>query len=167
MYETPGQIAALQQLLDDSYSVAGNHLRSIITPGRRLSAEKLVETLKGMCLLNLATVNSAYEPMVAPVDGLFYQAKLWFGSAQNSLRFRHIRARPQVSATHVRGEQLVVIVHGAAHEIDTSTGEYEGLRQYLREIYGPDWDSWGFWDSAAYAYIEPKRMFAASFETIS
>lgn len=163
MYETAEQLADLQRLLDSSYERAGSHLRSIITPERRLSAEQLSKTLTGMCLLSLATVTARGEPIVAPVDGQFYQGKLWFGSAQNSVRFRHIRARPQVSANHVRGEELVVIVHGTAREIDTSTGEYEGFRGYLREVYGPQLDNWGHWGTAASAWIEPRVMFAASF----
>ena len=163
MYETPEQIADLQRLLDESYETAGEHLRSIITPERRLTADQLTETLRGMCLLSLATVTAKSEPVVAPVDGFFYQAKFWFGSSPESVRFRHIRARPQVSANHTRGEELIVIVHGAAREIYTSTGQYDGLRDYMREIYGAEWDSWGYWGKAAYAYIEPHKMFAASF----
>ena len=83
------------------------------------------------------------------MDGIFYRGKLWFGSAENSLRFRHIRARPQVSATHTRGEELVVTVHGTRHEIDKSSGEYDGFKECLREVYGEDWESWGFWEIGA------------------
>jgi len=164
MHETPDQHATLQRLLDESYASAGEHLRSIITPEQRISAEQLTNELQGMVLLALATVNAAGEPLVAPVDGHFYQGKFWFGSAANSVRFRHIRARPQVSATHMRGEQLVVIVHGRAVEIDTSTGEYDGFKEQLREVYGgDDWDDAGFWGTAPYAYIEARRLYAAKF----
>jgi len=164
MHETPEDIESLQRLLDESYARAGEHLRSIITPERRLSAEEVCEELKGMTLLSLATVNSRYEPIAGPVDGILYKGNLWFGSAENSLRFRHIRARPQVSATHTRGEELVVTVHGRAVEIDKSKGDYEDLRECYRQIYGNDWDSWGYWKSAPYAFIEPRAMFAASFK---
>ena len=164
MHETPEDIRDLQVLLDESYARSGEHLRTIITPKRRLSAEEVCAELQDMSLLNLATVNSRCEPIVGPVDGVFYRGRLWFGSAENSLRFRHIRARPQVSATHTRGEELVVTVHGKAHEIDTSTGEYDGFKECLREVYGPDWESWGFWESAPYAWIEARVMYAASFK---
>ena len=117
-----------------------------------------------MTLLSLATVNSRCEPIVGPVDGIFYKGKFWFGSAENSLRFRHIRARPQVSATHTRGEELVVTVHGRAVEIDKASGGYEGFKERLREVYGADLDSSGFWETAPYAFIEPRVMFAASFK---
>jgi nitroimidazol reductase NimA-like FMN-containing flavoprotein (pyridoxamine 5'-phosphate oxidase superfamily) len=167
MHETDEQLAALQLLLDESYAHAGAHLRSIITPERRLSAEQVVATLKGMCLLNLATVTAGCAPVVGPVDGVFYQGKFWFGSAQSSVRFRHIRARPQVSAAHTRGEELVVTVHGTARVIDVTTGEYDGLKDIYREVYGPEWDSWGYWGNAPYAWIEPRRMFAAAFKPLS
>lgn len=164
MHEVPEDIRALQALLDRSYAGAGEHLRSIITPEWRLNAEELCEELQGMCLLSLATVTSRCEPIVGAVDGIFYRGKLWFGSADNSVRFRHIRVRPQVSVTHTRGEELVVTVHGRAHEIDKSTGEHDGFRACLRDVYGPDWESWGYWESAPYAWIEPRVMFAAAFK---
>jgi hypothetical protein len=116
-----------------------------------------------MTLLSLATVSPRCRPVVGPVDGIFYRGVFWFGSAENSVRFRHIRARPDVSATHTRGEELVMTVHGAAREIDKMGGEFEGFHECLREIYGPDWDSWGYWESAPYAWIEPRKMFPARF----
>jgi hypothetical protein len=167
MRETPDDIAKMQRLLDDSYAKAGSHLKSIITPERGLTAEEVCAELQGMTLLSLATVNSRCEPFVGPVDGMLIHGVFWFGSAENSLRFRHIRARAQVSATHTRGEELVVTVHGTAHEIDKSAGDYEELKDVFREIYGSDWDSSGFWETAPYAWIEPRAMFAASFKGIA
>jgi nitroimidazol reductase NimA-like FMN-containing flavoprotein (pyridoxamine 5'-phosphate oxidase superfamily) len=167
MHESPDEIARLQALLDASYEKAGAHLKSIITPKRRLSAEEVCAELQGMTLLSLATVNSRCEPIVGPVDGIFFRGLLWFGSAENSLRFRHLRARPQVSATHTRGEELVVTVHGVAREIDKASGKFEDFRECLREVYGPQWESWGYWETAPYAWIEPRVMFAASFKGLT
>ena len=169
MRETPEEIAreAAADCSTRATRDAGPHLKSIITPERRLSAEDVCRELQGMTLLSLATVNSRCEPIVGPVDGVFFAALFWFGSAENSLRFRHIRARPQVSATHTRGEELVVTVHGVAHEIDKSAGDYEDLKDVLREVYGAQWDSWGYWESAPYAWIEPRVMFAASFKGLA
>jgi nitroimidazol reductase NimA-like FMN-containing flavoprotein (pyridoxamine 5'-phosphate oxidase superfamily) len=164
MRETPDDVNKLQQLLDASYDRAGRHLKSIITPERRLTAEEVCRELQGMTLLALATVNSHGEPIVSPVDGVFFHSVFLFGSGPDSLRFKHIRARPQVSATHLRGEELVVTVHGTAHEIDKRSGDWEELKEVYREVYGEEWDSWGYWDSdAPYAWIEPRAMFAASF----
>jgi uncharacterized pyridoxamine 5'-phosphate oxidase family protein len=167
MHESPEDVQRLQRLLDDSYAKAGAHLRGIITPERRLSAEDVCGELQGMTLLSLATVTARGEPIVGPVDGIFYRGLVWFGSAENSVRFRHLRARPAVSATHTRGEELVVTVHGQAREIDKASGDYEGFKDVLREVYGGDWDNSEFWETAPYAYIEPRVMFAASFKGLA
>lgn len=161
MHETPEDLQRLQTLLDASYEKAGEHLRSIVTPECRLNARDLCDELKGMRLLSLATVSSRCEPFVGAVDSFFYRGLFWFGSADNSLRFRHIRANSAVSATHTRGEELVVTVHGRAVEIDKASGNYEGYKDVLRDAYGNDIDA--FWESAPYAYIEPRALFAALF----
>jgi hypothetical protein len=160
VHETPDDLSALQALLHSSYAAGGTHLLRIHTPERRLDAEQLAARLTGMCLLSLATVTSDCRPIVGPVDSIFVHGAFVFGSAPDSLRFRHIRARPQVSATHLPGEELGVTVHGRAVPVDVSAGE---LRQALLDVYvpryGPQWES--FLDSGpVYARIDADRMFA-------
>ena len=167
MRETPEDIERLQKLLDASYEKGGEHLKGIITPERRLTAAQLCEELQGMTLLALATVSAKGEPVVGPVDGVLFKGQFIFGSAENSVRFKHIRARPAVSATHFRGEELVVTVHGYAHELDKPDRRYDELKDVYREIYGGDWDGWNYWEEAPYAFIEPRAIFAASFKGIS
>src|SRR5882762_1211496 len=127
MHETADDLAELQALLDRSYEGAGDHLLRIHTPDRRLAAAQVAERLEGMCLLALATVTADGRPLVGPVDGIFYRGAFHFGSAPDSFRFRHIRARPQVSATHLPGEELAVTVHGRAAEIPVEGGFREAL----------------------------------------
>jgi uncharacterized pyridoxamine 5'-phosphate oxidase family protein len=163
MHESDADLAALQELLDRSYAAAGPHLLRIHTPERRLPAEQIGERLTGMVLLALATVTSDGRPMVGPVDGIFFRGALHFGSAPDSMRFRHIRARPQVSATHLPGEELAVTVHGSAVAVPTTGEEGAGLRQALLDIYVPRYGaSWEeFLDSGpVYARIDAERMFA-------
>ncbi|MGZ4351318.1 MAG: pyridoxamine 5'-phosphate oxidase family protein, partial [Solirubrobacteraceae bacterium] len=112
MHETQDDLKALQALIDRSYAAAGPHLLAIHEPERRLSAEQVAERLTGMCLLSLATVTADCRPIVGPVDGIFFRGAFHFGSAANSVRFRHIHARPQVSATYLPDEELAVTVHG-------------------------------------------------------
>ncbi|HEX3279352.1 MAG TPA: pyridoxamine 5'-phosphate oxidase family protein [Thermoleophilaceae bacterium] len=161
MNETPEDLAALQELLDRSFEEAGAHLLRIITPERRLTAEQVSERLTGMCLLALATVTADGRPIVGPVDGVFHRGAFHFGSAPDSLRFRHIRARPQVSATYLPGEELAVTVHGRAVPVDVKSDV--GFRQALLDIYVPRYgESWetDFLDSGpVYARIEAERMF--------
>jgi nitroimidazol reductase NimA-like FMN-containing flavoprotein (pyridoxamine 5'-phosphate oxidase superfamily) len=163
VHETPEDLAALQQLIDRSYAGAGRHLLDIHTPERRLSAEQVAERLQGMVLLALATVTADGRPIVGPVDGIFYRGALHFGSASDSVRFRHIRRRPQVSATHLPREELAVTVHGRAHEIDIRAPEHAGFRQTLIDIYVPRYgDAWvtDFLDGGpVYARIDAERMF--------
>ena len=160
MHESPADIEALQALLDRSYAAAGEHLLRIHTPERRLSAEQLSERLQGMVLLALATVTADGRPIVGPVDGIFFRGAFHFGSAPDSLRFRHIAKRPQVSATHLPGEELAVTVHGRAVPVDTSSGDF---RQAVLDIYVPRYgESWAedILDAGSiYARIEPDRMF--------
>jgi nitroimidazol reductase NimA-like FMN-containing flavoprotein (pyridoxamine 5'-phosphate oxidase superfamily) len=165
VHETEADLAALQELLDRSFAGAGAHLLRIITPDRRLTAEQLVERLTGMRLLALATVTADGRPMVGPVDGVFHRGAFHFGSAPDSMRFRHIRARPQVSATHLPGEELAVTVHGRAVPVDVRSEEGAGLRRALLEVYvpryGPEWEE--FLDSGpVYARIDADRMFCFS-----
>lgn len=156
MKETPDDVAALQALLDRSYERAGKHLLRIHTPERRLTAEQVVERLTGMTLLSLATVTADGRPIVGPVDGIFYRGAFHFGSAPDSVRFRHIDARPHVSATHLPGEELAITVHGRAVPVDVSSG---GFREALLDVYGRDRAD--FIDSGPrYARIDADRMFA-------
>jgi uncharacterized pyridoxamine 5'-phosphate oxidase family protein len=159
MHETADDLRALQELIDRSYAAAGRHLLRIHTPERRLRATEVAERLTGMCLLALATVTADGRPMVGPVDGIFYRGAFHFGSAPDSMRFRHIRARPQVSATHLPGEDLAVTVHGRATEIPIEGGFREALLEIYVPRYGAEWES-DFLDTGpVYARIDADRMF--------
>ena len=97
MYETPAEMDRLQQLLDQSAAAAGPHLRSIITDDRRLSAEELCARLTGMRLLVVSTVTADGRPLSGPVDGYLLHGSLFFSSRQDSVRMRHLAARPAVA----------------------------------------------------------------------
>jgi hypothetical protein len=164
VHETAGDLTALQALIDASYAAAGPHLLSIHEPERRLSAAQVSERLTGMCLLSLATVTRDCRPIVGPVDGIFFRGAFHFGSGDDSLRFRHIRARPQVSAVYLPGEELAVTVHGRAVPIDISAPEQRAFRQTLLDVYIPIYGDW--WEreflegeSPLYARIDADRMF--------
>jgi hypothetical protein len=162
MHETAGDLAALQALLDRSIAGAGPHLRSIATPQRRLDACAVCERLTGMTLLALATATRDGRPLVGAVDGIFFRGAFHFGTSPEAVRWRHILARPHVSATHLRGEQLAVTVHGPAVPVDHRAAEHAAFRAALLEIYvpryGPGWEE--FLDSGpVYARIDAERMF--------
>ena len=162
MNETADDLVRLQQLLDDSYESAGAHLREVISPERRLDATSLAARLDGMKLLVLATVTNDGRPICGPVDGVFFRGHFHFGSSPESIRFRHIRQRAAVSATHLDGEEFSVTVHGTATEIDLQAAEHADFRRALLDIYvpryGAEWER--FIDSGpVYARIDATRMF--------
>jgi nitroimidazol reductase NimA-like FMN-containing flavoprotein (pyridoxamine 5'-phosphate oxidase superfamily) len=171
LHETADDMRELQALLDRSYERAGAHLRRITTPERRVRAEQLVEELRGMCLLALATVTKDGRPIVGPVDGIFHRGAFHFGAAPDSMRARHIRERPHVSATHVPREEFSVTVHGIAAPVDVRDGSPESFRQALLEVYvpryGADWET-TFLDSEddppLYWRIDGERMFTFRME---
>ncbi len=158
MHETPADIRALQQLLDRSYERAGRHLRSITTPERRVDAATLAARLTGMCLLVVATVTADCRPIAGPLDGIFYRGAFHFGTAPNSVRYRHLLARPQVSATHLPREEFAVNVHGRAVPVEIAGGFRETLLEVYVPRYGADWEE--FLDSGpVYMRIDADRMF--------
>jgi hypothetical protein len=127
-----------------------------------VDAEEVASRLTGMRLLALATVTADGRPLVGPVDGIFFRGSFHFGSSPDSVRFRHIRSRPHVSATHLPGEEFAVTVHGLAVPVDVKSDAGADLRRTLLEVYVPRYGSqWEeFLDSGPlYASIEAERMF--------
>jgi nitroimidazol reductase NimA-like FMN-containing flavoprotein (pyridoxamine 5'-phosphate oxidase superfamily) len=163
MLETPQEIANLQGLLDDSMASAGPHLRDIITDERRLTAAELTERLQGMRLLVLATVTADGRPLAGPVDGYFLHGTFWFSSGLNSVRLRHLAARPACSATHLPGEELAVTVHGKAEffaQDDPAYGEFTQamIDEYLPKQ-GPEFEQWLDAEPIGVVRIAPEKVF--------
>jgi general stress protein 26 len=163
MLETPDEITRLQHLLDGSAAGAGPHLRGIITDERRMSAEQVCRVLQGMRLLVLATVTADGRPLAGPVDGYFLHGSFWFSSGRDSVRMRHLAARPAVSATHLPGEELAVTVHGRAELFDMRDPVGSELRQAMLDHYvprqGPEFETWLDELDALGAQIVAEKMF--------
>ena len=120
MHETPAELRNLRVLLDDCRADAGTHLRSIFRDERRMSAAQVVRELAGVFVRHVATVTARGRPMLAPVDGLFYRSRFWIGFPPGSVRGRHLRTRPAVSASYSKGEDVCILVHGEAREVPES-----------------------------------------------
>jgi general stress protein 26 len=163
MLETPEELRHLQDLLDASMASAGPHLRGIISDERRLSAAELADRLQGMRLLLLATVTADGRPLVGPVDGYFLHGTFWFSSGRDSVRMRHLAARPAVSATHLPGEEFAVTVHGRAEQFTLDDPAFAELRQAMLDEYlpkqGPSFEDWLDNVDALGARIVPDKMF--------
>jgi nitroimidazol reductase NimA-like FMN-containing flavoprotein (pyridoxamine 5'-phosphate oxidase superfamily) len=164
--ETVEELDDLQQILDRSAAGAGPHLRDIITDDRRLSAAQLCEKLQGMRLLVVATVTADGRPLAGPVDGYFLHGAFYFSSGRNSVRMRHLAARPAVSATYLPGEELAVTVHGRAELFDISDPSRGELRQAMLDHYlplqGPAFETWLDQADAMGARIAADKIFTFS-----
>jgi hypothetical protein len=170
MQESKADLEGLQALLDRSFAGAGAHLRSIFDKEHRLSAQGLVDALEGIFEMHLATLTSNGAPLVAPIDGVFFKGKVWFGLPTESVRSRLVRRDSRISASYSQGS-FAFIVHGSANEFTQASPVFEEFEfeAFIKELYvaqyGPDWLKWhenrqrehgpGF-----RAWIEPRVMFA-------
>ncbi|HSZ38524.1 MAG TPA: pyridoxamine 5'-phosphate oxidase family protein [Trebonia sp.] len=168
MHETPDETTRLQELLDRSAAAAGPHMSDIITAERRLTAEQVGGKLQGMRLLVLATVTADGRPLTGPVDGYFLHGSWYFSSGRNSVRMRHIAARPAVSATHLPGDELGITVHGRAELFELKDPARGELRQAMLDHYlplqGPAFQTWLDQSDAMGARITAEKMFTFSME---
>jgi general stress protein 26 len=168
MLETAEDINHLQQLLDRSAQAAGPHMKSIITGERRLSAEQLCRRLQGMKLLVVATVTADGRPLAGPVDGYFLHGSFYFGSGRDSVRMRHLAARPAVSASYLPGDELGVTVHGRAELFDIRDPAHGELRQAMLDHYlprqGPEFEVWLDEADSVGARIVAEKMFTFATE---
>jgi pyridoxine/pyridoxamine 5'-phosphate oxidase len=150
MDETPDELTALQELLDTSFARASEHLKSIMTPERRLTAEQLSEKLPLPAVLNIATTTAKGEPRISAVDGHFLHGKWHFTTAADSPKARQLHARPAISASFTPRDGFGVFCHGSVVEL--RGGPREALRAHFAETYGSDPESWG--SGIAYCRIE-------------
>lgn len=159
MHETPADLLDLQGLLDRSIAASGDHLRSIVEPGRRtLTAAQLVEVLTGMTTLALATVTAGGEPRVSGVDGHLLRGRFVWTTSGSAVKARHLRRRPAVSAAHLVGDDLGVFVHGHARFLDVETPAEAWVEDHLVAHYGSSPRTWG--PDIVYLRIEPTWMVA-------
>ena len=169
MRETREDLTRLQSAIDRSFDASGSHLSSIFGEEHRLDARELVAALEGIFEMHLAAVTSSGAPLVAPVDGIFFRGKVWFGLPADAVRARLVRLDPRVSASYSCGS-FAFILHGSAHEVDDADPRWPEYEAAMRELYvaqyGVGWIDWyeqmrehttgqGFT-----GYIEPRVLFA-------
>lgn len=136
-------ITRLQRLLDDSFARASEHLRSIMSPPRRLSAERLVGELPCPAVLDIATVTARGEPRVSAVDGHFLDGAWYFTTSADSPKARQLAARPAISAAFTPRDGYGVFCHGRAAPLEAGDPERAGLFRHFAEVYGSSPEEWG------------------------
>jgi uncharacterized pyridoxamine 5'-phosphate oxidase family protein len=135
MRETSGELAVLQNLLDHSFDRASEHLKSIMTPPRRLTAERLVAELPSPAVLNIATVTNTGEPRISAVDGHFFSGHWYFTTDGASPKARQLRARPAISASYTPRDGYGVFCHGRVAELGDGP-ERQMISDHFVETYG-------------------------------
>ena len=158
MLETADEIAALQDLLDASIASDNAHLVAIMTPERRLSAEQMTQLLVGMQVLVVATVTADGRPLTSCVDGHFVHGRWVFTTDATATKARHLAARPAVSATHNRGEELGIFTHGTAERLTPDHPDFAMVDEHLTAHYGASPSTWA--PDIAYLRIQPRWMLA-------
>lgn len=161
MHETAEDLERLQSLLDASAARASEHLTSIVTPSRRLTAPQLCSVLTGMCTLALATVTAGGEPRVSGVDGHFLRGRWLFTTSGTAVKVRHLRARPACSVAHLRGDDLGVFVHGRA-TLMAADDAPAWVEEHLVAHYGLSPSTLG--PEIVYAWVEPSWMVGYAFD---
>ena len=143
MQETAKDLDALQQLPDRSYANAGAHLSAIFTETSRLSAAEVADSLAGIFEMHLATTTADGAPFVAPIDGLFFKGKIWFGVPAAAIRAKHVRRDARVSASYTRDQSFTFVVHGEARGVTPSDALFATYVAYMQEcyvaLYGTQW----------------------------
>lgn len=143
MYETPDELAALQELLDRSHAGATDHLRDIINDERRLTAQDLVALLTGMKVISVATVTAQGHPRISAMDGHFLHASWSFSTSGTAAKARHMHVRPDVSVAHVDHEELAVFSHGRVEEMKEQDDDWAETLDHWTNHYGSSPLSWG------------------------
>lgn len=162
MYETQTELDDLDTLLTTSLRGSTQHLRSIVTPGERtLDAREAAAVLTGMCTLSVATVTASGQPRISGVDGHFLHGRWVFTTAGGAAKARHLRARPQVSVAHLRGDDLGVFTHGRAEFLTHEHADFAEVEEHLVGHYGSSPSSWG--DDIVYLRVQPHWMVVYAF----
>lgn len=164
MFETSEEFTTLQQLLDASYANAGPHARSTIDETRRPTALEVCERMTGMCLITVATVTADGRPISGPFDGYVVHGSLWFTSAVNGVRIRHLEHRPAISATYLPEPEFALWMHGTASVFALSDPICAPVKQAMLDHYlpiqGPSFAEWIEHLDARAVRIDPVTVLA-------
>lgn len=159
MRETTDELAALQQLIDASFAAASDHLRGIMAPERRLTAEQMVSDIPSPAVLNLATVTARGEPRISAVDGHFLHGRWYFTTAADSPKAVQVIARPAVSASYTPRDGYGIFCHGRAALVDGD--ERQMLIEHCARVYGRSPETFG--EGIAYVRIDPTWLVGFAF----
>ncbi len=155
MRETADDLTALQALLDRSFERASEHLRSIMTVPRRMTAPRLVAELPSPAVLNIASVTARGEPRLSAVDGHFFHGRWYFTTSGESPKARQLAARPSISASWTPRDGCGVFCHGTVAQLEAGD-ERQMIIDHFAETYGQSPEEFGI--GIFYGRIDPTWM---------
>jgi hypothetical protein len=158
MWESEEELTRLQRLIDRSFEHASEHLKSIMTVERRISAADLVGQLPSPAVLNIATVTAAGEPRVSAVDGHFLHGHWYWTTAERSPKARQIAARPPISASYTPRDGFGVFCHGTAALLAPGDAQRTMVADHFAATYGQSLEEWG--SEIAYVRIDARWLVA-------
>jgi uncharacterized pyridoxamine 5'-phosphate oxidase family protein len=161
VYESEVELHEVQRLLDASMDAAGDHMRSIFSDDKRLSARQISRYLQGVKQVAAATVNSRGEPMVAPIDAVFLHGRFYLSTDSTSLRARHLAAWNALSVTYFENADPVIIVHGRGIFVKKSSADFHALDSEWMKAYGKS--VLDISDSVVFIRVKPMTMIAYAF----
>lgn len=130
-----------------------------------MDAEQVIQICRGMCTLAIATVTQRGEPRISGADGHLLHGRWIVGTHRRAAKARHLAARPGISATFMRGEQIGIFTHGNAVPLNpegtSSDPSWPTVRDYLVDHYDDD-PANPFWDENVWFRIDPHWMVAYS-----
>ncbi len=157
MFETDAEVAWIQDLFDATLRRANPHMRSIVHPGRRLTARQMVRYLEGTRHVAFATVSSEGEPRVSPLDALFIHGRFTMSTGVRATKVRHLHANPACSAVYMEGDRIAVVANGQVEWIEPEHPDHAEIHRTWTETYGSDPYTWG---DIVFFRLEPVTMWA-------
>jgi hypothetical protein len=126
VFETKGELAELQRLLDASYERSGRQLHKVWDASSRLSARQL-SGFQGVRLVAVATVNSEGEPRAAPRSAAFLHGRFYLAANSESVMVRRLSNNPAIGMTYFENG-LMIVAHGTAAPFFRTSSGFEALR---------------------------------------
>ena len=161
MFETDAEVHELQQLFDRTLRTANPHMRSIVTPERRLTARQVVTYLHGTKHVAFATVDED-EPRASPLDALFIRGRFTMSTGRRATKVRHLRSNPACSAVHMDGDRIAVVANGHVEWIEREHPDHDLIHGAWADNYGSDPYTWG---DVVFFRLNPVTMWAYASDT--
>ncbi|HSK93404.1 MAG TPA: pyridoxamine 5'-phosphate oxidase family protein [Candidatus Angelobacter sp.] len=156
MFETDAETAELQQLIDRTMRTANPHMRSIVSPERRLTARQVTTYLQGTKHVVFATIDED-EPRASPLDALFIHGRFTMSTGRRAAKVRHLRANPACSAVHMDGDRVAVVVNGRVEWLERDHPDHDVVHRAWTAQYGSDPYTWG---DVVFFRVQPVTMWA-------